>query len=219
MARQDSTESQVFVNKKSVRGTRNIDGIPGSLENVSNIQESRNESSVNFQSSEYICMMVCHSIAVNDELNFNKFVKKLKVILSQDPDNDDARDMLRFFVPISWRKIPQFLLLKEVRKFMSQAIQFSIRIKREIITNDILNLSKSRFIQVNITDTEMEILIREEMYDMIEKLILGNILLMTDASHLDVDEMFQAQRLLDKQKEKEQEANRRLGIIAEDSEA
>ena len=38
----------------------------------------------------------------------------------------------------------------------------------------------------------MEILIREEMYDMIEKLILGNILLMTDASHLDVDEMFQA---------------------------
>jgi spore coat protein CotF len=73
---------------------------------------------------------------------------------------------------------------------MSHALRFSLNIKREIISNDLLRLCKSNFIQVTISEQELEILLMNKMYDMIERLILGNTLLEADASHLDVDEIF-----------------------------
>ena len=103
--------------------------------------------------------------------------------------------MIKFFLPISYRNISQYLLVKKVRTFFSMALRYSIQIKRELISNDILILAKHKFIQISITEVEMEVLLLNKMYDMIERLILGNTLLETDASHLDVDEIFQAQRL------------------------
>ena len=93
---------------------------------------------------------------------------------------------------------------------MSKALRFSLSIKREIISNDLLKLCKRSFIQVVITEEEIKILIFNKMYDMIEKLILGNTLLEADASHLDVDEIFQAQRLKEKNAEKDAAEERKV---------
>ena len=55
-----------------------MDGIPGSLDEQSVLQ-SGSRSNVSFDSGEYICMMVCHSIAIADQLSYDKFMRKLKV--------------------------------------------------------------------------------------------------------------------------------------------
>mgnify|MGYP006120305781 CR=1 FL=1 len=55
---------------------------------------------------------------------------------------------------------------------------------------DLIHYAKENGFYLSVTETQVEIMIKESMYDLIETLIITNSLLQIDPRNLDADEMF-----------------------------
>lgn len=82
--------------------------------------------------------------------------------------------------------------LKAIREVLSEALRTSIRLNREVISLDLLLFARSRLVNLSITDNELEILIHDKMYVVIEKLVIFNSNLIRALNKMSGKEIFQA---------------------------
>ena len=166
------------------------------------VQRVHNESA-----SKYNNMIICHSIATGDELTFVKFMRNASLQLQEDPNDERCQQVLRLFAGKTFRAARDLHHSQAMRAAMNEALTFSIERKREVIAFDLCQFTRERGSQLTIREQEMERLIKDQMFALIERLVKSNCLLSVDSRNLDVDELFAAQQLQDRSKRNQEEAD------------
>jgi len=87
----------------------------------------------------------------------------------------------------SFSEVRSLHSLSKFRELMSEALIMSIHRLREMVSYELLMFSKSRLFPMIITENEVQILVQNKMYDLIEELIFTNSLLRIEARRLDID--------------------------------
>ena len=82
---------------------------------------------------------------------------------------------------------------------MSKALQLSIKRQREVISYDLLMYAQSRVYSLTISEKEIEFLILHKMFGLIEQMIRHNTLLAMDTRDMNVDQLFQANLIMQRQ--------------------
>lgn len=77
--------------------------------------------STKIKSTNYICMMACHSVSIANEFQFKKFYKKLKEKSIEDPLNEKSNRAIRTFIGQTFNEIQENYSSK-IRKLMSEAL-------------------------------------------------------------------------------------------------
>ena len=106
----------------------------------------------------------------------------------------------------SFSEVRSLHSLSKFRELMSEALIMSIHRLREMVSYELLMFSKSRLFPMIITENEVQILVQNKMYDLIEELIFTNSLLRIEARRLDIDQVFEAHNLRVRQKKIDEEA-------------
>ena len=83
----------------------------------------------------------------------------------------------------------------------------SIETKREIVAFDLVAFSIEMSFSLTITERQVQLLIKGEMYALIQDLVHGNTLLSIDVRTLDADELLQVQRI-NRKKNREDQTHR-----------
>ena len=55
------------------------------------------EATIDATSTPYYIMILCHSIAISDEMQLEKFVKKFKLRVIEDRQDQEANEVLEIF--------------------------------------------------------------------------------------------------------------------------
>ena len=108
------------------------------------------------------------------------------------------KDNLNYLQGKSYAEVRQLCITKTTRASLNSALSLSIDTKREIVAFDLVAFSMEMSISLTITERQMQLLVKGEMYALIQDLVHGNTLLSIDASSLDADELLQVQRIKDK---------------------
>lgn len=89
----------------------------------------------------------------------------------------------------------QLCVTKTTRASLNSALALSIDTKREIVAFDLVAFSMEMSISLTITERQVQLLVKGEMYALIQDLVHGNTLLSIDASSLDADELLEVQNI------------------------
>lgn len=79
---------------------------------------------------------------------------------------------------------------KTVRGSLNDALKLSIEIKLEIVAFDLIAFSREMSFSLTINDRQLQLLVKGEMFALIQDLVNGHTLLATDPSNLNADELF-----------------------------
>lgn len=73
-------------------------------------------------------------------------------------------------------------------------------IQRKIISvaSDLLDYCQKTNMHLTIMQSQLKVLVSEEMYFLMQKMVSQNTLIRLEAKHLDIDDIYQAQKIKDK---------------------
>ena len=137
-------------------------------------------------------MYISHGIATNNELQFMKYLREITNFLEENPMDKLALNVVETYTYHSFKEIKEMVHLKSINNLFSKALVYAIKIGDIQIGQDLADLSKRKQIHLSITHTEIQSLVLEEAFVLIEKLVCANAKLLTDVNSLDVDELLQA---------------------------
>ena len=119
-------------------------------------------------------MTLCHTSATLDEVNYNKNLRKLEQALRDTPNDQRLQRLRQLFEGqsiIESRKIQRPMVMRES---MTDAVKFAISSKRETIVFDLIEYAHTSMMLLKITKKELKLLIKDEMYRVIEDLVNSN---------------------------------------------
>lgn len=87
-------------------------------------------------------MVICHSIAVNEELQFVKFLRKVTNYISENPTHAMAKALLDVYGQANFDECDDLVHISSVKILFSEALKFSIDRKRDIVAFDLIQYSK-----------------------------------------------------------------------------
>lgn len=87
-------------------------------------------------------MVICHSIAVNEELQFVKFIRKMDDYGIQNPDHPMCKAMLAVYGHVNFDECDELVHVGSVKVLFSEALKFSIDRKRDVVAFDLIQYSK-----------------------------------------------------------------------------
>lgn len=125
-------------------------------------------------------MILCHSIASDDELQFVKFMRKLGQQLKYDPKDERAGRALRLYAGKPFMEVRNLGPVKKARECMNEALWFAIKSRRETIAFDLIGFAKDSAFSLTISEVEVQLLVKGEMWELIEDLVKTNSFLSID---------------------------------------
>lgn len=128
----------------------------------------------------YYNMILCHSLAINDELVYTKYLRKVTARANDERRDRLAKALVDSFKGKSIIEALEMIKFKTVQDFFDRAMQISIETKRELISFDMIQFAIRSGFQMAITVKQVHVLIESKMYDVIEALINSNSLLKID---------------------------------------
>jgi hypothetical protein len=120
--------------------------------------------------TEYYCLIMCHGISVNNELQFTKALQKLGAQSQNDLSDYKASMVFELMYGKSFEQIQHFYSI-QFRNLMSESLQLAIRRQREVIAHDLLLFAHTRLYSLSISDKEIEFLVLNEMYHLVQEMI------------------------------------------------
>ena len=85
--------------------------------------------------------------------------------------------MTNLFGTKTFKSVLKETRTKEMKELMIRALQCSIRSNKDVISLDIIYHAKQHYFTLKITNNELETLIKNRLYTVIEKLLEANTLL------------------------------------------
>jgi hypothetical protein len=83
-------------------------------------------------------MILCHSLATNDELTFTKYVRKINARHQENHRDKTAHSLCGLFRNKSFIEATEMIKFKSVKNLFDDAMQLSIACKRELISFDLI---------------------------------------------------------------------------------
>lgn len=112
-------------------------------------------------------MIVCHSIAVSDELKFLKHYTKLLHISPKDEEDAQLHNNLSILNGKNFSEVRQLCMSKTMRNSFNSSLALSIETRREIVAFDLVEFAAELSISMTITERQVQLLIKFEMYSLI----------------------------------------------------
>jgi len=72
-----------------------------------------------------------------------------------------------------------------MRECLNEALAFAIQSRRETVAFDLLTYCRGTASQLTVTDVQLQLLVKGEMWELIEDLVKSNTFLSIDASKVD----------------------------------
>ena len=138
-------------------------------------------------------MVLCHAIASEDELAFVKAMRKLAQLLRREPQDRVAARALRLFAGKPFLEVRLLGPVKRMRECVNEALWFAIKSRRETIAFDLILFAKDSAFSLTITEVELQLLVKGEMWELIEDLVKTNAFLSIDASKVNGVDLFEVQ--------------------------
>ena len=140
-------------------------------------------------------MILCHSLSINDELIYTKYIRKISTRHKEDRRDRQAHTLTETFKNKSIAEAIEMKRFKTVQDFFDLAMQMSIETQRELVSFDLINFAVRSGFQMAITEKQMHVLIENKMYEVIEALINSNSLLKIDQNSLDAEELMEVAQI------------------------
>jgi hypothetical protein len=83
-------------------------------------------------------MILCHSLATNDELIYTKFNKKIVARHLENRNENLAKQICNHFRNKSFLEALDMIKYKSVKELFDLAMQLSIETKRELVSFDLI---------------------------------------------------------------------------------
>lgn len=147
------------------------------------------------QKSAQINMMLCQAIALEDEHQFLKFLKNMTQILRDNPQDPMALRALSLYAGKEFVEVRVIGPIKDMRESINDALWFAIELGRESIGFDLIQFAKNSAISLAITEVQLQLLIKGEMYELIEDLIRTNVFLSIDETKISGMDLFEITKI------------------------
>ena len=85
--------------------------------------------------------------------------------------------------------------IKDMRESINDALWFAIELGRESIGFDLIQFAKNSAISLAITEVQLQLLIKGEMYELIEDLIRTNVFLSIDETKISGMDLFEITKI------------------------
>ena len=112
-------------------------------------------------------MLICHSIVLGNQLQLEKFLKQLK---DESADKDHNLEIYNTLADLNMSQIRNLSSLTLVPLF-SQSLQMSIQCKLISVACEILDFSKKQKLDLFILQSNLDVLVNDEMYFLMQKMI------------------------------------------------
>lgn len=133
--------------------------------------------------------MICHSIATSNEHKYKQNMEKLGGLVQNDPSNQEALKVLEMYTHSNFMEIREMVAIRGVREFYNRAISYTIEKKRDVLAFDLISFSQEMNFHLVIHSSDMDRLIQNQLYAVIEQLIFSHCEFKMKLSQLDRDEL------------------------------
>ena len=135
-------------------------------------------------------MVICHSIAVGEELQFVKFLRKVTGYSLQNPGHAMAKVLLGVYGQANFDECDDLVHISSVKVLFSEALKFAIDRARDVVAFDLIQYSKQLIFQLTITEHEQSELIKNEWFTIIEKLVCSSCLItQNETNQVDIEQL------------------------------
>ena len=109
-------------------------------------------------------------------------------------------DVIEVFSQVQWDELDDQTKTIKAKRLFDMAIRIAIDQHKVQEAFDLIHYAKEHGFYLAVTEAQVEVMIKEKMYDLIETLVMTNSLLKIDPHNLDVDDLFQVQQIAQKNK-------------------
>ena len=139
------------------------------------------------ESTEYLCMIFCHSIAIKSKIIFDRFLKKIGYRATENSNDKKAAMAFNTVYGLSFSEVTT-IYSKNMKTLMSEGLQLSIQRQRATISFDLLAFAKKNLYNLAITENEIQQLLMFDNFQLINLLIGVNSLLLVEEKETGKDD-------------------------------